>query len=829
MFFCPNKEPRKKAKKTIDCGGILDKLPGFRTGHQSSQPRVGTLIQPATKSEANSRKDSIEITREVYFDPSTPIERTVLPIFIKHGSSWRRASANSVFEGQKRVLLSVSHVFLDDKTLAEVPSVDSHRDFDLGSGSENEDEDEIVEITSRASVSLAEDNSDATDSTSLESGSSTQMTGRVSESLDLGYDNEGSNPLDSLWVPNMRLQTTSTQHNNLEYLGYLTRYSPNLDWAVVDIISSKVNLALQDKTRSDAVVEQKHSDVDTRSVIVHTSNSSISGRVSGEAVYMRLPHSTTFEKVYQVDLRMALDWGDCGSVVTLAGASEPYGYIVASSPDKRIAYVTPAAKVLAESGTRWDSGGRAVDDLSSDCNNGDVAKKTILYDNSGVDQAMHSQEFASVSTGPSTEPRLHTESLGTPDHLRARSTQEYGETLDATHQPDLQEEQKWPAQSVLDDYVPANPGLHRLRTRSPFDSNVDLKWQERNLLSLAIGEEEKAAADRHNDELPPDASCRQTHVDSFWPQDFPSNVTHTVESNKVTHKPPRADQKFLPVHYFDLICGSSTGGLIAIMLGRLRMTVADCLDEYEIMSQQPQEAMEIWQVARAATAAPFYFKPLKLEDPKVPKRRRYFSDGGFGSENNPCYLGIRELQTLHGHDSHNNGGVGVVVSIGTARADRSSTSNNLSVNNVHEAFEYLKLKDYWRFDDNCGLHVKLDEWKPNGWFTSGNRSGSTTLATITNAFNAWATQIDNMKALKACASDLVARRRTRIHNSSRWARYAAGANRFQCKHPECVELCCNSRHEFNVHFEATHQGEPYASEFCEPMCTRWQHPPKKAS
>lgn len=35
-----------------------------------------------------------------------------------------------------------------------------------------------------------------------------------------------------------------------------------------------------------------------------------------------------------------------------------------------------------------------------------------------------------------------------------------------------------------------------------------------------------------------------------------------------------------PCDYFDMIGGTSTGGLIAIMLGRLRMTVDECIDEY---------------------------------------------------------------------------------------------------------------------------------------------------------------------------------------------------------------------------------------------------------
>lgn len=39
-----------------------------------------------------------------------------------------------------------------------------------------------------------------------------------------------------------------------------------------------------------------------------------------------------------------------------------------------------------------------------------------------------------------------------------------------------------------------------------------------------------------------------------------------------------------PCEYFDMICGTSTGGLIAIMLGRLRMSVSDCILEYQKLS-----------------------------------------------------------------------------------------------------------------------------------------------------------------------------------------------------------------------------------------------------
>jgi patatin-like phospholipase/acyl hydrolase len=36
-----------------------------------------------------------------------------------------------------------------------------------------------------------------------------------------------------------------------------------------------------------------------------------------------------------------------------------------------------------------------------------------------------------------------------------------------------------------------------------------------------------------------------------------------------------------PCDVFDLIAGTSTGGIIAVMLGRLHMTIDECLRQYE--------------------------------------------------------------------------------------------------------------------------------------------------------------------------------------------------------------------------------------------------------
>lgn len=64
----------------------------------------------------------------------------------------------------------------------------------------------------------------------------------------------------------------------------------------------------------------------------------------------------------------------------------------------------------------------------------------------------------------------------------------------------------------------------------------------------------------------------------------PAPVLRTVQRDgltaNVTANKTITEEELLPCHYFDFMYGTSTGGLISTMLGRLRMTVSECLELY---------------------------------------------------------------------------------------------------------------------------------------------------------------------------------------------------------------------------------------------------------
>jgi hypothetical protein len=139
MFFCEEKDMRKKAKRVIDNGGLLDKLPGFRTGHQAKQPNIGSLIQPATQDELASGSERRVAQTAVYYDPSCRIRALGMPIFVKHNDdTWRRATAYMIYKDDQLLLMSVSHIFTPSFPPITNTAEDDDSDHDLGSDAEND-------------------------------------------------------------------------------------------------------------------------------------------------------------------------------------------------------------------------------------------------------------------------------------------------------------------------------------------------------------------------------------------------------------------------------------------------------------------------------------------------------------------------------------------------------------------------------------------------------------------------------------------------------------------------------------------------------------------
>ena len=66
----------------------------------------------------------------------------------------------------------------------------------------------------------------------------------------------------------------------------------------------------------------------------------------------------------------------------------------------------------------------------------------------------------------------------------------------------------------------------------------------------------------------------------------------------------------LPCDVFDLMVGTSTGGLIAIMLGRLHMSVDECLAQYEktaaVVFGNPVSQNKLGKILSKVTSGAFY-------------------------------------------------------------------------------------------------------------------------------------------------------------------------------------------------------------------------------
>lgn len=246
---------------------------------------------------------------------------------------------------------------------------------------------------------------------------------------------------------------------------------------------------------------------------------------------------------------------------------------------------------------------------------------------------------------------------------------------------------------------------------------------------------------------------------------------------------------------------------------------------------------KLYEVARAVTAAPFFFNAVEkqLSVNGSPGEIYSFTDGGFGPTNNPTVEGVREIEELYGDDS-----IATVVSIGTARADKPYGKGVLQfVKNItdlatnpefnHNAMERdvaQGTKDfrYFRFNHHGELKVDMDEWKPHGRLAK--EKGCKTLDKLHQGFQAWMAVRQNQLAIEECAAALVYWRRERAMWRSEWEGYATGVE-YQCRH-DCPSATINHRERFTEHLRRRHctgWDDQRIEEEVNNCRTRWRYRP----
>ena len=234
--------------------------------------------------------------------------------------------------------------------------------------------------------------------------------------------------------------------------------------------------------------------------------------------------------------------------------------------------------------------------------------------------------------------------------------------------------------------------------------------------------------------------------------------------------------------------------------------------------------LQIWQVARATSAAPTYFHPITIPRASV-QGDWTFKDGGFGC-NNPSEEAYNDVTDNHGGTSES---MGPFISLGTGfsriegfskkkgnlfnfianmKAARQIVSRTQGAHKTMVKHSNNERFPYFRFDGGARLgEIAMDEWKSHRLtrLTGHEKTaGGITLEKIYVATAAYLADPQVQQDLAKCARILVRRRQLRMRNNSEWDRFASFSY-YDCNVEGCANQRISKAEQFREHLRKSHQ------------------------
>ncbi|KAK1832314.1 hypothetical protein QBC39DRAFT_257107, partial [Podospora conica] len=356
MLVSDDKRVRTEAFRMIkEDSAIMEDFPGFALGHMAlsaEYENLRPLGSPANPTTVNPDSTSFFVPDEtVDVLVREPIASRVrrLAAYSQGGTIIGVAVAEGVFTYKGRYFLhSARHSLLpaqqaqSARTLPLTTASDTSEDEGeceiMGLSDDEEEEDELVDITSRGSASPVESGwGSAFDRLS------------VSQTLDTEYQDSHLGLQSRIETPKI-LPEAETARSNTPWtkVGHVALSSALLDSAFVQIDTSLVGDMV---TLRFKALESYHDYIETApsdtAIYTSTPNNTIDGTLSGTPSFVRLPGSKIFQEVYTAMLNRPLVPGDCGSWIKNAMTGKFFGHVIAGSPKTGLVLLIPASRVFA--------------------------------------------------------------------------------------------------------------------------------------------------------------------------------------------------------------------------------------------------------------------------------------------------------------------------------------------------------------------------------------------------------------------------------------------------------------------------------------------------